>query len=356
MSDRHGPRETHGLDAPWRWMRAHGRRVPMTSSSTDRRREQRLRGFDLGAARGGRRRDRRLPLGNASASPRATGDVDPAPPEVPTRFPIKHVVFLIKENRSFDNMSGSGSRGRRGHGRGATTAPARPLTRDRRRLHGTCPHCYNVLDRWRGTTARWTGSIRGPHGEWAYTQLRRDQLPNYWRLGAEYVAVRPLLRARPAGRRSRTTCTRSPRSRGERVDNPSAPASQSNTFGMRPPRQAGGRRAIDSEGNVVRSPPCFYFETEGDLLHQGGDPVGVLRGRQRSSVATSGPRTPRSDRYRETSGALCRNTSARSTTCSGTSLAGALPPVTWITPRFELSEHPETASATARTGPPRSWT
>ena len=28
---------------------------------------------------------------------------------------------------------------------------------------------------------------QGVHGEWAYSQLRRDQLPNYWRWAREYT-------------------------------------------------------------------------------------------------------------------------------------------------------------------------
>ena len=59
-------------------------------------------------------------------------------------------------------------------------------------------------------------------------------------------------------------------------------------------------------------------------------------------MATSGRRTPRSDRYREKPGAVGRSTCSRWTDVVQDITGRARsPPVTWITPRFELSEHPE---------------
>src|SRR6187200_1702669 len=92
----------------------------------------------------------------ASSSPTAVADappgtVDPVTADLPaavdanafaTRTPIKHVVFLIMENRSFDNMFGTYP-----GADGASTADdhgvTRPLTDAPLQRAHDLPHCYN---------------------------------------------------------------------------------------------------------------------------------------------------------------------------------------------------------------------
>ena len=98
----------------------------------------------------------------------------------PTRWPIKHVVFLIKENRTFDNLFGTFP-GARGVTSGFDHGVRRPLTRGTdQATHEDIPHCYECA------LAAWNhGAMDGfnqsePADRWAYTQLHKDQLPNYW--------------------------------------------------------------------------------------------------------------------------------------------------------------------------------
>ena len=96
-----------------------------------------------------------------------------------TRTPIKHVVFLIKENRTFDNLFGTFP-GANGATAGMDQGAMRPLHRGTDQgLPGDIPHCYWCsIAAWDG--GKMDGFDQGPQGAWAYSQLHRDQLPNYW--------------------------------------------------------------------------------------------------------------------------------------------------------------------------------
>jgi hypothetical protein len=94
-----------------------------------------------------------------------------------TRWPIKHVVFLIKENRTFDNLFGRFP-GANGVTVGMDHGQPRPLTKGTQgRVPGDIPHCYPCsLLAW--NHGRMDGFDQGENGDWAYTQLRAKQLPN----------------------------------------------------------------------------------------------------------------------------------------------------------------------------------
>jgi phospholipase C len=103
-----------------------------------------------------------------------------------TAFPIKHVVFLIKENRTFDNLFGTFP-GANGVTVGMDRGAPRPLVRGTGgRTSSDIPHCYPcALAAWNGGAM--DGFDQGEGGDWAYTQLQRDQLPNYWRWAEEHA-------------------------------------------------------------------------------------------------------------------------------------------------------------------------
>ena len=104
----------------------------------------------------------------------------------PTRFPIKHVVFLIKENRTYDHLFGTFPGGN-GTTVGMDRGQPRPLQPGTdQRVPGDIPHCYNcALVAWNG--GQNDQFDQGPMGDWAYTQLAPDQLPNYWHWAEQNV-------------------------------------------------------------------------------------------------------------------------------------------------------------------------
>ncbi len=253
-----------------------------------------------------------------------------------TTTPIKHVVFLVKENRTFDSLFGTFPRAdgvRVGMDRGVR----RPLVRGTDgRLPGDIPHCYECSRvAWAGGAM--DGFDQGPTGDWAYTQLHREQLPNYWRWASRNVLFDDFFASAWGPSFPNHLYSIAAQSGGAR-DNPRRTGFFSNTFGCdAPPQQE--VEVYDSEGNVVKVPPCFDFQTEGDLLEEHDIPWAYYAATERqrgyiwsafSAIKRYRNHPQRWARYVRPVDRVVRDIRN-----------DALPPVTWITPRFELSEHPE---------------
>ena len=88
------------------------------------------------------------------------------------RSPIKHVVFLIKENRTFDNLFGTFP-GANGVRVGNDNGQPRPLVRGTDgRTTSDIPHCYPcAISAWDG--GRMDNFDQGVGGDWAYTSSIR---------------------------------------------------------------------------------------------------------------------------------------------------------------------------------------
>lgn len=271
------------------------------------------------------------PAPRTSGSPRA---VDVA--SFPTRWPIKHVVFLIKENRTFDNLFGTFP-GANGVSFGWDDGVRRPLERGTDgRTTGDIPHCYwCALAAYNG--GRMDGFDQTPTGRWAYTQLHEDQLPNYWHWAETFVLADNFFASATGPSFPNHLYSIAAQSGGTH-DNPRRNDFTSNTFGCdAPPQQE--VEVYDSEGRVKRVPPCFDFETEGDLLERAKIPWAYYAATeaQRGYIwsAYSAIR-----RYREHPRRWNRHIFPVDNVFRDIR-QNRLPPVTWITPRFELSEHPE---------------
>jgi phospholipase C len=288
------------------------------------------------------------PAASHTPTGRFTPDISVAPtlqpssaPEVDagafrTRWPIKHVVFVVKENRTFDNLFGTFP-GADGVQVGMSHERPRPLTRGTDgRVPGDIPHCYFCsLQAWDG--GRMDGFDQGFTGDWAYTQLRKDQLPNYWHWAKQNVLFDNFFASAWGPSFPNHLYSIAAQSGGAR-DNPRRTHSFSNTFGCdAPARQL--VEVYDSEGNVVKVRPCFDFLTEGDLLNRAGIPWAYYAAteRQRGYIWSAYSAI---ERYREHPRRWTKFVRPVDRVVQDIQ-AGALPPVTWITPRFELSEHPE---------------
>ncbi len=286
-----------------------------------------------------------------SAPPAASPSASPSPspnvattgqPEafdaasIETAFPIKHVVFLIKENRTFDNLFGTFP-GANGVTVGNDNGQPRPLVRGTDgRTTSDIPHCYPcAISAWDG--GRMDNFDQGLGGDWAYTQLHQDQLPNYWRWAEDFTLFDNFF-ASAQGPSFPNHLYSIAATSGGAHDNPRRTGFFSNTFGCdAPPQQL--VEVVDSEGKIKRVPPCFDFLTEGDLLTRAGIPWAYYAARedQRGYIWSAYSAI---HRYRMNPDRWQSHMFPVDDVVEDIR-AGLLPPVTWITPRFELSEHPE---------------
>jgi phospholipase C len=216
----------------------------------------------------------------------------------------------------------------------------RPLTRGTDgRTVDDIPHCYLCAVAAYDGGAMDGFNLNAVSDRWAYTQLSKDQLPNYWAWAKRFVlgdnffssAVGPSF---PNHLYSIAATS------GDTHDNPrrSTLARGSNTFGCdAPPQQLVG--VYDAAGNVQMKPPCFTFTTEGDLLNEAAIPWAYYAATEEQKgyiwSAYSAIRRYREDPKRWQQHIRPVDNVVRDIR------ADRLPPVTWITPRFQLSEHPD---------------
>ena len=103
-----------------------------------------------------------------------------------TRWPIKRVVYVMPENRSFDNIFGTFP-GANGATTGVKFGQEVPLTPSPHWLPGDLPHDRAAfLNSVNGGT--YDGFGIGQFGDpWAYTMHEEDMVPVYWQLARDYV-------------------------------------------------------------------------------------------------------------------------------------------------------------------------
>ncbi len=255
-----------------------------------------------------------------------------------TRWPIKHVVFLIKENRTFDNLFGRFP-GANGAMTGMDHGVRRPLTRGTdQATYEDIPHCYEcALAAWNGGAMDGFNQTEAAD-RWAYTQLHKGQLPNYWTWARSNVLFDRVFASAQGPSFPNHLYTIAAQSGGAH-DNPRrTPGLGSLTFGCDAPAEQ-LVAVVDSEGVTKMVPPCFDFLTEGDLLRRAGIPWSYYAAQEdQKGYIWSAYSAIR--RYREHPKVWQQHMFPVDRVVDDIR-AGKLPPVTWITPRFELSEHPE---------------
>jgi phospholipase C len=255
------------------------------------------------------------------------------------QWPVKHVVFLIKENRTFDNLFGMFP-GANGTSVGLDDGTRRPLVRGTDGSIGSedIPHCYTCsLAAW--NHGKMDGFNQDPASDrWAYTQLRQAQLPNYWHWASRFVLADNFFSSAQGPSFPNHLYAIAAQSGGAH-DNPrrTGPFRSSNTFGCDAP-EGQTVTVVDSEGHEKQVQPCFDFLTEGDLLSRAGidwayyaaepDQLGYIWS------AYSAIR-----HIRETH--EWHRHVLPVDDVIGDIRDDRLPAVTWIAPRYEVSEHPQ---------------
>jgi phospholipase C len=264
-----------------------------------------------------------------------------------TRWPIKHVVYIIKENRTTDHLFGRFP-GVDGVTQGLDGDEMRPLTRPPDRLPDDIPHCYDcAIEAW--NEGRMNGFNRADISDrFAYTQMHGpEDLPNYWRWAEEFALSDNFFASAQGPSFPNHLYTIAATSGGTH-NNPIQDQARATVF----TQETGLAKSwgcdtleevyvevIDSEGQVEHVPPCFDFETEADLLDGAGIPWAYYAAwnDQRGYVWSAFSAI---ERVRMNPEVWERHIFPEDNVVADIE-DGRLAPVTWITPRYEVSEHPE---------------
>ncbi|HEX6844644.1 MAG TPA: alkaline phosphatase family protein [Actinomycetota bacterium] len=286
-----------------------------------------------------------------TSSPGPSGDPVASPVAVDadafeTRWPIKHVVYLIKENRSFDHLYGTFP-GADGAVSANDAGTIRPLTPgEDQRQHLDVPHCHECqVESLNGGAM--DGFNTGPEADaYAFTQMRPEDIPSYWRWAERYVLSDRFFASALGASFPNHLFTIAATSGGT-LDNPryGDPALLKDRLDQGYAKswgcdigEGGLVEVVDAEGEVERVPPCFDFLTEGDLLNRAGIPWAYY-GATNTQYGYIFTAYSAIRRYREHPERWARYVRPVDRVLDDIE-AGLLPPVTWITPRGELSDHP----------------
>ena len=260
-----------------------------------------------------------------------------------TRWPIKRVVYLMLENRSYDNLFG-----RFPGGDGATTGVKLgrevPLIDCPHWLPGDIPHdrAAHLNDVNGGA---YDGFANGQFGDpWAYSQFDGHQVPNYWRMAKDYVLCDNFF-ASVGGPSYPNHFFFVAGQSGGALDNPENILTRDDGGGNR--FKSWGCDAVgddvfvlvqDEHGNLTKHDSCFDFTSVPEQLESAGVSWAYYSASPHQSGyfwnALNGVAgVYHTDLWREETirpvDRLVRDIEA-----------DALPSVTWVTPRFELSDHP----------------
>ena len=268
--------------------------------------------------------------------------VDDPTPTLDTRWPIKRVIYVMMENRSFNVLFGRFP-GVRGATVGVEDGAEKRLIRCPEWLPGDLPHDQAAY-RLCVNGGKMDGFGTGVYGSvYGYAAFEEDQIPNYWHWAREY-AISDRFFASATGPSYPNHFFFVAGSSGGVIDNPENIETRSVGEGLT--MKSWGCDAVgddrfvlvrDPEGNLSKHGTCFELPTVGEQLTDEG-----LDWAYYSAV----PGQPgyfwnayngignvfHTDLWHEHARPVDRLYDDID--------AGALPSVTWITPRFQLSDHP----------------
>jgi phospholipase C len=182
--------------------------------------------------------------------------------------------------------------------------------------------------------------------QYAYTQFQEKQIQAYWNWAEEYVLADRFF-ASAVGPSFPNHMYSIAATSGGALDNPWQPFPRlkvaqeqgyAKSWGC-DIAEGGYVEIVDPEGFLVKVAPCFDFQTEGDLLNAKDIPWAYYAATN-SELGYIWSAYAAIDRYRndpELWGAHIRPVDDVVRDVR----ADRLPPVTWVTPRFPLSQHPE---------------
>jgi len=186
--------------------------------------------------------------------------------------PIQHVVFIIKENRSFDAYFGQFP-----GANGATSG----LISDGTRIplaHASDPYVHDIGHLWWSAIEvvdggkmdrfdlNYQGSVQGDYQ--AYTQMNQDDIPNYWTYAQNFVLADNTFSSQHGPSLPNHIYTIAADA-GGMISVPSIPPGKSDSWGCDSPENL----IVDylqPDGTITTGPPCIDIETLGDVMDGAG--------------------------------------------------------------------------------------
>jgi len=280
--------------------------------------------------------------GGGRKTPVAAPSVTASVVATETRWPIKRVVYLMLENRSFDNMYGRFP-GANGSSVGVKFGEEVPLAACPHWLPGDIPHdraahLNNVND------GAYDGFAIGQFGDpWAYTTFDGEMVPNYWQWAREYVLCDNVF-ASVGGPSYPNHFFFVAGQSGGVLDNPEnievriEDGKRFKSWGC----DAVGENVYvlvkDDRGNLTKHDTCFNFRSVPEQLEEIGVSWGYYSAGKYQSGYFWNALNGISGVYHTD---LWRPERIRPVDKLVEDIEGdRLPSVTWVTPRFELSDHP----------------
>jgi phospholipase C len=255
-----------------------------------------------------------------------------------TRWPIKHVIFILKENRTYDQLFGTFPAGN-----GATTANDHgkiiPLNRGHYEIPVKLPHHYK--DEVRDVDGgKMDGFGRGPKWDpFTFSQMYQDQIPNYWALARHFVLGDNFFASGDGPSFPNHLFSIAAQSAGTHDIPPNAGRTKegAKTWGCdSPPDEY--VVVQDPDGDRSKVPPCFDIPTEADLLTV----AGINWSFYAATAAQNGYIWSSYNAIRHVRETNQWQKHVHPVDDLISDIEGdRLPPVTWVTPRFKDSDHPE---------------
>jgi phospholipase C len=260
--------------------------------------------------------------------------------------PIKHIIFIIKENRSFDSMFGTFPRAN-----GATTyrtpdGTVHPLFHLPNVIPVVLPHTLEAarksidggkMDRFgEEEGARGVNPATGAFTDFADGQLHQSDIPNYWRYAQHFALADNFFSAAATSSYSNhlfTVSTTSPR-----VDDV-----PTNTKDVLPRWGCDAGKGVVVEVQPQRGvykyvPPCFTSTTLVNALTANR----VSWRYYAASPTNRGYVWSTLDSFRTVRfGSLWNSHVQNVASFAQEASAGTLPAVTWVTPSYNVSDHPD---------------
>ena len=262
-----------------------------------------------------------------------------------TKWPIKHVVIIVKENRSFDQLFG-----RFPGANGTTTAINKsvsfPMYPGVDRIRGKIPHHYSdaLRDYDNGMMDGFARSAR--LDQYIFSQQSPEQIPNYWSMAENYVLGDNFFSSAQGSSFPNHMFTIAAQSAGTHDSPPNAgkTVNGAKSYGCDSPKST-FVTVVTEDGEKEKVHPCFDIPTEGDVLTASHIDWSYYS----ATDAQNGYiwSTYSAIRHIRESDQWMKHVHPVDDFV-GDVAKGKLAPVTWVTPRFPDSDHPEFQNSLCR--------